>query len=348
MVDGTASAVARPAAAGRDSNAKGRHERWCSEQCLLPRLMARADVSWQRRGSESGNRDHVEGVWSRRRAPHVLAHERNDAEPHVMALVVAGHARRRRSVRVLAPGGGGPLGITPDLAQGGVLPHCQRQHDRKSCCSKHVKPCSPPGQEGLQPMTPPLGLRTGGSCTAIRCHRPRPWAEFPPRASKIPQRSSQFAGPRPFGMTPYGRRKYDELRPAVSSANRQVRARRVISKVAVPAVDLRSRRSCDRSRAAVHHPAPDGRGVRLTTRSGGEIIGSAALEIYPDGALLRSVAVAAERQGKGVGQELTAAGIGLAEDLGVARLYLLTTTADKFSRNSALSLSNALTSLQAF
>jgi hypothetical protein len=33
---------------------------------------------------------------------------------------------------------GGRLG-TPDLAeQAGVLPNCQRQHDRKESCSKHV------------------------------------------------------------------------------------------------------------------------------------------------------------------------------------------------------------------
>src|SRR6185436_20434859 len=59
-------------------------------------------------------------------------------------------------------------------------------------------------------------------------------------------------------------------------------------------------------------------------------IGSAALEVYPDGALLRSVAVAPESQRQGLGHELTAAAIRLAETLNVPALYLLTTTAEQF------------------
>jgi len=65
-------------------------------------------------------------------------------------------------------------------------------------------------------------------------------------------------------------------------------------------------------------------------RENGQIIGSAALELYPDGALLRSVAVAPEAQGKGLGQELTAAAIRLADTLNAPALYLLTTTAEQF------------------
>src|SRR4029077_9267122 len=68
----------------------------------------------------------------------------------------------------------------------------------------------------------------------------------------------------------------------------------------------------------------------LVARQGGEIIGSAALEVYPDGALLRSVAVAPEAQRQGLGHQLTAAAIQLADTLNVPALYLLTTTAERF------------------
>jgi amino-acid N-acetyltransferase len=68
----------------------------------------------------------------------------------------------------------------------------------------------------------------------------------------------------------------------------------------------------------------------LVAREDGQIIGSAALEIDPDGALLRSVAVAPEAQRQGVGHELTAAAIHLADTLNAPALYLLTTTAQRF------------------
>src|SRR5205814_6195230 len=45
----------------------------------------------------------------------------------------------------------------------------------------------------------------------------------------------------------------------------------------------------------------------LVAREDDRIVGSAALEVYPDGALLRSVAVAPERQGHGLGHLLTEA-----------------------------------------
>jgi amino-acid N-acetyltransferase len=68
----------------------------------------------------------------------------------------------------------------------------------------------------------------------------------------------------------------------------------------------------------------------LVARENGQIIGSAALEIYPDGALLRSVAVVPEAQRQGLGHELTAAAIHLANTLNAPALYLLTTTAERF------------------
>jgi amino-acid N-acetyltransferase len=68
----------------------------------------------------------------------------------------------------------------------------------------------------------------------------------------------------------------------------------------------------------------------LVARENGRIVGTAALEIYQDGALLRSVAVAPEQQGRGLGHELTDAAIRLACELHVPALYLLTTTAERF------------------
>jgi amino-acid N-acetyltransferase len=68
----------------------------------------------------------------------------------------------------------------------------------------------------------------------------------------------------------------------------------------------------------------------LVARVDGEIIGCAALEIYPDGALLRSVAVDRRHQGRGVGSAMTRAALELARSLDVSDVYLLTTTADAF------------------
>jgi amino-acid N-acetyltransferase len=60
------------------------------------------------------------------------------------------------------------------------------------------------------------------------------------------------------------------------------------------------------------------------------VVGSAALEVYADGALLRSVAVDSRQRGTGLGLRLTAAAIQRATDLGMPALYLLTTTAERF------------------
>jgi len=83
-----------------------------------------------------------------------------------------------------------------------------------------------------------------------------------------------------------------------------------------------------------NHLPLDGLGDHLSTtlvaRQDGQIVGSAALEMYPDGALLRSVAVAPALQGHGLGHELTDAAIRLARDLQVPAIYLLTTTADRY------------------
>jgi len=68
----------------------------------------------------------------------------------------------------------------------------------------------------------------------------------------------------------------------------------------------------------------------LVARDGDRVVGSAAIEIYADGGLLRSVAVDADRRGTGLGARLTAAAIADAERRALPALYLLTTTAERF------------------
>ena len=83
-----------------------------------------------------------------------------------------------------------------------------------------------------------------------------------------------------------------------------------------------------------HHLPPDG--VRehvasmVVAREHGEIVGVAAAELYADGALLRSVAVDALAQGKGIGHQLTEAVLRLARERDIDTVFLLTTTAEKF------------------
>ena len=70
----------------------------------------------------------------------------------------------------------------------------------------------------------------------------------------------------------------------------------------------------------------------LVATDNSQIVGSAALELYPDGALLRSVAVAPRLRGSGLGHRLTDAATELARQLRVPALFLLTTTAEDFFR----------------
>jgi len=60
------------------------------------------------------------------------------------------------------------------------------------------------------------------------------------------------------------------------------------------------------------------------------VVGSAALEMYADGALLRSVAVVESMQGHGLGRRLTEAALQLATELGAPAVYLLTNTAGNY------------------
>lgn len=68
----------------------------------------------------------------------------------------------------------------------------------------------------------------------------------------------------------------------------------------------------------------------VVARHDGRVVGSAALELYADGALLRSVAVAPALRGQGIGRSLTERAIALGESLNARAIYLLTTTADAY------------------
>jgi len=85
---------------------------------------------------------------------------------------------------------------------------------------------------------------------------------------------------------------------------------------------------------AQHQLPPDGLREHLATllvaRCADRVVGSAALEIYRDGALLRSVAVAPALQGQGVGRRLAEAAITFGESLHMPAIYLLTTTAGAY------------------
>jgi amino-acid N-acetyltransferase len=70
----------------------------------------------------------------------------------------------------------------------------------------------------------------------------------------------------------------------------------------------------------------------LVARIEGSLVGTAALEIYRSEALLRSVAVARESRGKGVGIDLTRATLERARERGVQTVYLLTESAADFFR----------------
>lgn len=75
----------------------------------------------------------------------------------------------------------------------------------------------------------------------------------------------------------------------------------------------------------------DGLAAHLSTaliaKTDSQILGSAALEVYGESALLRSVAVAAPQRGTGLGRRLVEAALETARRYQTQRLYLLTETA---------------------
>jgi amino-acid N-acetyltransferase len=68
----------------------------------------------------------------------------------------------------------------------------------------------------------------------------------------------------------------------------------------------------------------------LVARDGNQIVGSSALEMYEEFALLRSVAVKPSFRGRGLARRLTRAALDLAKQHQVRRVYLLTETAGAF------------------
>ena len=65
-------------------------------------------------------------------------------------------------------------------------------------------------------------------------------------------------------------------------------------------------------------------------RRDGQIVGSIALELYGEGALLRSAAVDAGARGLGLGARLTEIALAAAQNAAVPAVYLLTTTAENY------------------
>ena len=68
----------------------------------------------------------------------------------------------------------------------------------------------------------------------------------------------------------------------------------------------------------------------VVARDGADVVGAAAVELYTDGALLRSVVVSRAVQGQGLGHRLTEAALSVARDRGARTAFLLTTTAERF------------------
>lgn len=80
-------------------------------------------------------------------------------------------------------------------------------------------------------------------------------------------------------------------------------------------------------------PASDlaeGRQELLLARQGERLVGTVGIEVHGCDGLLRSLAVAADLRGKGLGETLHQRAVALAAARGVRTLYLLTTTAERF------------------
>jgi amino-acid N-acetyltransferase len=68
----------------------------------------------------------------------------------------------------------------------------------------------------------------------------------------------------------------------------------------------------------------------VVAKKGSEVVGAAAVELYADGALLRSVVVDPMVQGQGLGHRLSDAALSIAKERGTHTAFLLTTTAENF------------------
>lgn len=68
----------------------------------------------------------------------------------------------------------------------------------------------------------------------------------------------------------------------------------------------------------------------LVARKSGAVVGTAGLEPFGEAGLFRSLAVDPAERGKGIGKQLAEAMRAHARALGVGRLFLLTTDAEKY------------------
>ena len=68
----------------------------------------------------------------------------------------------------------------------------------------------------------------------------------------------------------------------------------------------------------------------VVAKDAGRLVGVAAVELYADGGLLRSVAVDSAVRGQRVGHRLTEAALDIAREQGIDAVFLLTTTAEGF------------------
>ena len=170
----------------RDLDSEGDTERSFFERQPPTRLNARAKVSRRRGQLEPRNHDGLLRVRSSSGASRILANKRDRPEDGASAAVFGANAWGRRRALMRAPRGRGV--VTPDLAQQvGVLPNCQRQHDRKESGSKHVILATPKGkscaslEETRRHKTRAFSRACRGQATRL--------AEFRRLVPKIPHRN---------------------------------------------------------------------------------------------------------------------------------------------------------------
>jgi amino-acid N-acetyltransferase len=68
----------------------------------------------------------------------------------------------------------------------------------------------------------------------------------------------------------------------------------------------------------------------IVAKDGNRLVGAAAVELYADGALLRSLVVDPSARGQRLGHRLTEAALSVAKTRGARTAFLLTTTAEAF------------------
>lgn len=91
-------------------------------------------------------------------------------------------------------------------------------------------------------------------------------------------------------------------------------------------LDLLARAGLPPAGIDAHFP----RGFAVARGADGALAGVAGVEIYASAALLRSVAVAEQARGTGLGERLTRAAESLAAARGAREMYLLTTSAEGY------------------